>query len=60
MTEDERKAVRQETSAACRAFMRRIGLKYPWLHPEFDPTSQLWRQRAVRAWNSLGRFPTLY
>jgi hypothetical protein len=60
MTDDERETMRAATSEARDAFMRRIGEKYPWLHPDYDPRSLLWRERAKRAWNSQGRRPTLY
>jgi hypothetical protein len=60
MTEEDREAFRRVTSEACDAFMRRIGEKYPWMHPDFDPRCRIWRERAVRAWNRSGRRPTLY
>lgn len=48
------------TSEARRQFMCKLGEKYPWLHPDYDPDSLLWRERAVRAWNALGRRQRLY
>jgi hypothetical protein len=29
-------------------FMRRVGDKYPWLHPDYDPDNALWQMRAVK------------
>lgn len=60
MTEAERDVVEQEVSAACDAFMRKMGEKYPWLHPDYDPDNFVWRMRAKRAWNAQGRQPHLY
>lgn len=60
MTDDERDKMRDATSEACDAFMRKIGEKYPWLHPDFDPESPVWRERRRRAWNAQRRQPYLY
>lgn len=60
MTDEERETMTRQCAAVTDAFMRRIGAKYPWLHPDYDPRSALWRERAKRAWNATGRKPTLY
>lgn len=57
---DEREGVVRGKWEARDAFLRRVGEKYPWLHPDYDPSSPLWRERMVRAWNAMGRQPRLY
>jgi hypothetical protein len=37
------------SSDKCDAFMRKVGMKYPWLHPDYDPDSSLWIMRRVAA-----------
>ncbi len=32
---------------------RKIGEKYPWLHPDFDPASQAWQMRRRRAYRRM-------
>lgn len=60
MTKDERETMKRQCEAMTDAFMRRLGAKYPWLHPDYDPKSALWRDRAKRVWNAMGNRPTLY
>lgn len=60
MTDELRVAVTTAADAACREFMCKLGEKRPWLHPDYDPKSWLWRERAKLAWKALGRKPTYY
>ena len=30
-------------------FMRRVGEKYPWLHPDYEADDSTWQMRAVKA-----------
>lgn len=59
MTDLEREEFRHH-AADLDALLRRLGEKYPWLHPDYDPALSLWRERARRAWNDRGRRPRLY
>lgn len=55
MTDDEREVVRQVASEACDAFMRRLGAKYPWLHPDYDPECPGWLARCREARRRIDR-----
>lgn len=42
-------AIRSATSATCDTFLRQVGEKYPWLHPDYDPRQPVWCARAKSA-----------
>lgn len=53
MDDEVREKVTKAASEACRQFMCRVGEKYPWLHPDFDPANPIWNDRARNAYRRL-------
>jgi hypothetical protein len=49
LSPDRREQFRQGTDEAYDRWARKIGKKYPWLHPDYDPESSLWQMRRDRA-----------
>lgn len=53
--DEEKEAMRQGANEAYDRFARKIGEKYPWLHPDYDPSETLWQMRASKAYRRMSR-----